>query len=259
MRADELIGNKLWVEDPSFLHVDETHWPANPVLKLPDNDPELKDVIKYVTQYHHSSVRSRSFDRYSSFVRLKKAVAYMLRARKLLVAKVKHPELPDMMKPLSVPEMNTAETAILKYVQAESLPETENGAKFQRHRALFCFEAQVKDGLFCAGRKAPVHQIILPRRHPVVNTIIRESLEWSAHMGRDYVFSVLRQKHWKLGARKIIKSIQKLCRFCRLKHPKLLVQKMADLPAEKLTIDKPPFSTPDMDYFGPFLARIGRR
>jgi len=48
------------------------------------------------------------------------------------------------------------------------------------------------------------------------------------------------------------------CISCRKRNGPLGKQIMAELPLEKIAADKPPFATAGVDYFGPFLVKVGR-
>ena len=48
------------------------------------------------------------------------------------------------------------------------------------------------------------------------------------------------------------------CLSCRKRNGPLGKQLMAELPPERTASDKPPFAATGVDYFGPFLVKIGR-
>ncbi len=72
------------------------------------------------------------------------------------------------------------------------------------------------------------------------------------------MLSHLRQRFWMVGAGSAIKSVVSKCVVCRKYKGKCQVQKMADLPAARLTPSAPPFSQVGVDYFGPFMVKRGR-
>ena len=55
-----------------------------------------------------------------------------------------------------------------------------------------------------------------------------------------------------------MKQVLKECILCKRLKGKAEVQQMADLPAERVTPDNPPFSYVGVDCFGPFVVKRGR-
>ena len=80
----------------------------------------------------------------------------------------------------------------------------------------------------------------------------------SGHSGKEFVLSLLRQKYWIIGARQIIRQIQRQCITCRKGFEPPCKQLMADLPFDRVTPDMPPFTFVGVDFFGPILVKIGR-
>lgn len=265
MSAYQLIGNKLWLEGPDFLQKNECEWPAQPssIERVPENDPEAKReqaIYLVKTTVEDVTVMHRLFSRYSAFHKLKKAVAWILRAKSFLLAIIRKLQLPDMKERLSHAEVSEAEREILKYVQIESFPSQYFGLKkpLKESDPLSQLEPQMVDGLMRIGGRLPNHQIILPKNHRVVELIITQFHEQSAHSGQEHVLSLIRQHYWIIGGRRVVKKLLRCCPRCRLKFSRPLGQRMADLPLERQTADEPPFACTGLDYFGPLMVKSGR-
>ncbi|KAK7886561.1 hypothetical protein WMY93_026182 [Mugilogobius chulae] len=71
------------------------------------------------------------------------------------------------------------------------------------------------------------------------------------------MLSNLRRNYWIPNANVAARSIISNCSICRRQRGKLLEQKMADLPFERITPDLPPFSNVGVDYFGPVEGQCG--
>lgn len=100
------------------------------------------------------------------------------------------------------------------------------------------------------------HPIILPKNHHVSRLVARRPHEFqSGHSGKEYVLSLIRQTFWIVGARPLVKRVLKECVLRKRLKGKPEVQQMADLPAERVTPDNPPFSYVGVDCFGPFVVK----
>ena len=123
-----------------------------------------------------------------------------------------------------------------------------------------------KDGLLVVGgrlQNATIpenskHQMIVPKSSHVANLIIRHFHNMSGHLGRNYVLSQLRKKFWIPQANSAVRKVLLNCLLCRKLKASVMEQKMADLPANRLVPDEPPFTFVGIDYFGPFHIRRGR-
>lgn len=103
-----------------------------------------------------------------------------------------------------------------------------------------------------------IHQAILPKKHPVVSLIIRHYHVAVNHAGKEHTLAALRERYWIIKARVAIHAELKNCCACRRQAVKPSQQKMADLPSDRVTAGKPPFTYVGIHYFGPFAAKQGR-
>ena len=99
------------------------------------------------------------------------------------------------------------------------------------------------------------HPVLLPKKHHVTDLIVRKYHKELAHAGREHVLSSIRQKIWIVKGRVAVRRVLRGCLYCRKRASPPGEQKRADLPPERLTPDRPPFTFVGIDYFGPFLVR----
>lgn len=100
--------------------------------------------------------------------------------------------------------------------------------------------------------------MILPKKHHVVDLIIRHYHLLSGHSGQEYVLSLIRKSVWIIKGRVAVRRVCNQCFGCRRTHAPVGAQKMSDLPADRVTPDKPPFSFVGVDCFGPFWVKRAR-
>ena len=71
--------------------------------------------------------------------------------------------------------------------------------------------------------------------------------------------SLIREKLWIVKARVTMRNVISNCFDCKRRQSPIGVQKMADLSADRVTPEKPPFSFVGVDCFGPFLVKVKSR
>ena len=121
---------------PAFLWEEEKNWPMelNVVRVLPEDDPEVRTAGKSAAVAVMSANQDDPVDRiirhHSSWYRLKKCIAWILRYRQKLLQAcrrrkegVAKPLVIEKAEPISLEEMKSSEKEILKYVQKRSFKE----------------------------------------------------------------------------------------------------------------------------------------
>ena len=75
------------------------------------------------------------------------------------------------------------------------------------------------------------------------------------HDGADGTLARSRSRAWICGARKLAQRVAKSCVYCRKREGKLLMQRMGQLPVERVAVGSPPFAGVCLDLMGPVLVR----
>lgn len=109
-------------------------------------------------------------------------------------------------------------------------------------------------------RRAPIeqeqrHPVILPKKHHVVDLIVRYYHLLSGHSGQEYVLSLIRKSYWIIKGRVAVRRVLSRGFSCRRRQAPFGAQKMADLPAERATPDKPR----SLSWASIVLVRFGSR
>jgi len=262
---------------------------------LSDDDPEVKRENQTYSQssanHQSDDAFSRLIVRYSSWERLRRAVAWLLRFRTWFFVKygsgAVNPEALRTLEErslLSVQEVQEAEMAIIKYVQRLSFQEVRKALrrigssqlarevtsqlknlKIPVHMRKLHPLLDDKGILRVGGRLENAlieyeakHPIILPYRHHVTDLIISQHHQNTGHLGQEYVLSSLRQLYWIVKGRSAVRRVISGCFLCKKISAVRGEQLMADLPKERLKSGDPPFTYVGVDYFGPFYVRQGR-
>lgn len=296
LSAEDIIHQSRWINGPPFLWEAEDRWPKRPEIsvEIKEDDPEVKRERKTfsVASTVEADFLNRVVQSCSSWYKLKKLMAWILRYRSNLLrecrrrkegtAKVLVSEIPS---PISVEEMHSAEIEVLKYVQRqcfreelvclqgkESKVELKKSVRARRtgsvkkSSSIAKLDPELRDDLLCVGgrlRHAPIeqeqrHPVILPKKHHVVDLIVRHFHLLSGHSGQEYVLSLIRKSYWIIKGRVAVRRVVNRCFSCRRRQAPFKTQKMADLPADRVTPNKPPFSFVGVDCFGPFCVKRAR-
>lgn len=273
LTADVFLRQERWLLGPGFLWKPEHMWPmqTKAFCDVCDDDPEVKTEVKVCMSSPGKLCNPLSdyFQKCSSWFRLKKVVAWLLRYRENLLNAIKSNKSErDDPKHITVEEMESAEREILKHVQREAFPEEFNypNKPVKKSSRLRKLDPLVIDGLLRVGgrlRKASLpleskNQIILPKEDHVTRLIIHDFHRMCGHSGREHVLALIRQKFWITQGSSTVKGVLAKCVSCRRRQAPLCQQKMADLPESRVLPDKPPFTSVGVDYFGPFQVRRGR-
>jgi hypothetical protein len=250
MDAQELIKCKRWLHGPSFLVQEEKFDDEPLILEIQAEDPECTREKQVYAVQGTNDVLQELVTRYSNFYRLKRAVAWILKFMSWL-------QKAEVTKAISVKDLAAAEMAVLKYTQGCTMNKDE---KSSMHKLcpvvinnLMCVGGRLKHAQLTDSMR---HPIILPRKHHVVELIVSEAHMAAGHLGVNATLASLRQKFWI--SRQAVKSVLHQCKVCRRQRTMPCQQQMADLPAERVTVQQPPFTNSGVDYFGPISVKVGR-
>ena len=180
------------------------------------------------------------------------------------------PRTNQKIKPLDVEELQSAERAIIKAVQTSRFGEErlslEEAKKVKKSSHIISLDPVLIEGTLRVGgrlqnsplKNATKHPAILPKDHHIASLIVRHYHGISGHSGLEHTLSLIREKYWIVKARSLLRRILSSCVDCRKRQAAVGQQKMASLPADRVTPFEPPFSFVGVDCFGPLEVRRGR-
>ena len=269
MDVNALI-NSLWFQGPSFLLQPQSEWPEPPCTfaNLPEEFKILKSRTSAVTTVSAAELPSieQRFSRFSSWFRLKKSVAWLLRLRDTLRLK----SVPK--GALTVEELAKAENVIIKLTQQRYFHDEITVLSSSKSTARRCRDAMRKlnpvliEGVLRVGGRlcrSPEnfdikHPVILPSEGHATRLLIEHHHREMGHCGMSHTWTSLRQVYWILRGAATVRRVLNQCLLCKKRNLCLGRQLMADLPSGRVTSDNPPFHHTGVDYFGPFLVKQGR-
>ena len=239
LEVEEIIP-KSWAEGPEFLVQPESEWPVDipwiaPTEEIRPTKPSRVHVMQVQEPKDWSKV---SFD-------------------------------PDDLP--SYTELKGELLNLLKRCQSEAflkeIKDFQKRKEVKRSSALLELSPCVgEDGLLRLGGRAGraplpnenLHPIILPAKHPLTFQLIWAFHRKHNHCGTDFVLSHVRDYYWPIRGKDAVKKVSRKCPSCIRERTRPAIQKMADLPIERLAVHTPAFHHTAVDYFGPLEVAYGR-
>ncbi|XP_068742045.1 uncharacterized protein [Montipora capricornis] len=284
LSAKALLSDKKWKRGPEFLWLGESSWPKFPASleTSSQDDLEIKEHkrVYSVQLKNFAQPDDKVFAYYSSWHKLRRSVAYLLRYKTWLLNKVRskfgQPIAQVPSGKVTLTEMKNAEREILMSLQRKFFPkelkqlskcgQADRAESVNKSSSISRLDPIMKDGLLLVGGRLrhtriqteARNPIILPKKSHVVDLIVRNCHEIFGHVGREHVLSLLREKFWLVGGRTTVRRVLNACFSCKKRNQLPMAQKMADLPPERVASQEPPFTYVGVDCFGPFHVKRGR-
>lgn len=271
------LSSSSWLLGPQFLRQSATEQDEEAEtfeLVDADTDKEVRpQATCLLTKVTEQPLGSKRFERFSSWKSLVRGMALLVH----VAFKSFSGESSDGCKgwhqcsQLLATERSQAKTRIFKAVQEEVYKEElkclTQGSTVHCQSSFAKLDPFIdENGLIRVGgriRRADLgdqekHPLILPAGHHVTTLLVRHYHDKVAHQGRHFTEGALRTAGvWIVGGRKLISSILFKCVTCRKLRGRIEVQKMSDLPADRLATD-PPFTHVGLDVFGPWTVTTRR-
>jgi len=253
--AREFVSRSRWLKAPKFLWEEADSWPESPVdmPPLPTEYDEVKVKPVFVQSIDSTSPSERLMAYYSSWLKLRKAVAWFHRFAEFLRSRNR----PHCCGSLTCDDLSGAETAILRFVQQQTFKQeidVINRCADQKRsckrdlkgmdltRSLFKLNTVLVDGTVRVGgrlRNALVsfdqkHPIILPHSHHVTDLIIRHCHNELHHVGASHTWTALRQRFWVIKGGVAVRRVLGQCVLCCKRGAHVGQQVMAEVNALQL-------------------------
>ncbi|XP_076660598.1 uncharacterized protein LOC143363956 [Halictus rubicundus] len=250
----EFLNNELWIQGPSWLHQSEDAWPLSPMPSA--KVPELRTITALTI-----NCNNELFLRFSSFVMLKRVIAYCYRFYNNASKKyIRHGKI-------NVEELNHAHDQIIKTLQHEHFKreiDALNSGKTldKRSKILNLNPFLDEQGILRVGGRLhhslldynQKHPILLPRTHHVTKLIIREHHIKNYHSGVQSTLNVVRQRYWIIDGKNFTRHIIRKCIRCQRARPSDMNYIMENLPKNRVQQSRP-FEISGVDYCGPLFVK----
>ena len=230
------MENSKWIRGPGFLWQPQEDWPMQPIKpkNIDIDDPEVKNNLVVGAAKAAQNPVFCLLQKYSSWYRMKRAVAHIIKLKQLLHANIlKHQAASQQptgrQTLLQVEDLKNAEEAIVKYTQVQAFPSEvkllslhSDTATVHRNSPLYRLSPMMHNGIIVVGGRLhhvqPVrscHQAILPSKYHVTEVIIRQIHISEGHQGRQRVLACLRENYWVINANASVRRVLLKCIQCR--------------------------------------------
>lgn len=263
----DLINNDLWWHGPKWLKTQPEFWPKQ---KIPNySDESIQQEVKLVAlitvkplqkgswfKAMKASQISSLLSSYSNFSKLKRVMAYVLRA----IDKFKFRGAESNASPsgsLSGNELDRATLMLIRIDQANTFTKELNEIENDTNKNGTIWLEPTNNVLRLKGR-VMTDNLTLDEQNPMILSpkgelaplIIREAHLKTLHGGVQLVLQTIRQHFWIFQSRRLARSIINKCTKCFRYNAKLSSQLMAPLPSLR-TMPNKAFTSCGVDYFGP--------
>ena len=243
LSPSEIWKKNRWLAGPDFLWQGKEFWPKLPqdLCDMSYEDPEVRREVgvHFTVSGKVNDAIERFMMRYSLWNDLKKGVAWLLRYKSWLLARVRKKNIEgkhatSSTGPITRDEMREAELCIVQFIQrrhfkkeieeltnSELVNESKRARKgyVKKSSAICSLDPVLVNGVLRVGGRlkyAPMEDsakfpIILPKDHHVVDIITRHYHHISGHSGREHVLGLIRERFWIIRGRVTVRRVLKSC------------------------------------------------
>ncbi|XP_058456561.1 uncharacterized protein LOC131433958 [Malaya genurostris] len=268
----QLSMNNPWFRAEEILQNLKDMWPED--SPIPETQEEMRPNCTNLG--HFAPIIDIS--RFSSWTRLHRAIAYVLRYLDNL--RRRSEGQPLKLGLLDQNELQRAEYALWRMAQSDAFPNEistltkSQGPPTNRHRIVaksspifrtwpFLDENSVlrMRGRIGAAPFAPYEAkfpAILPNTHLITFLIVDWYHRRFRHANREVIVNEIRQRFEIGKLRSLVMKVAKKCTWCHVMKAVPRSPAMAPLPEMRLSAFVRPFTYVGLDYFGPVLVKAGR-
>lgn len=263
--ANQFIDLHFYWNGPLFLSQDLSSYALQHMTPTISEGtvPERRKVVLVSPTIEEMPVLTKI----SSFTKLKRIIAYVWR----FVNNARSKRVDRLQGPLQIIELNQSQDTIIKTVQAQTFSR-EIGALIKqqvigKQSKLYNLDPFVdsKGILRVGGRLRNAflpyetkHPAVLPAKHHITKLLIELEHISLLHAGPSQTLASLRTKFWPLKAKGEVRRVIHSCMRCFRVAPRLLSQKMGNLPSDRLEPCRP-FLKVGIDYLGPLYIKQGNK
>lgn len=259
--AEKFLKERMWFNGPEWAAKNVKEFPNRDVASVSLNQVFLAEVEEDIRESISLNIAVEAeilsiIDKESSWPKLLRIIARCLR--------VNYPQKTAYLK---ITELERAEIAVIRMLQKSTFEEYHLLTKgkpiksaqilslnpFLDQQNIMRVGGRLKNSTLPFSQK---HPMILPKKHNVVNALIRHAHITTCHGGNKAVEGWLRSRFWIVSARNVVRLELHKCIRCFKFRAQPLRQLMGDLPATRVTPSHAFNNETGMDFAGPISIRL---
>ncbi|XP_050309035.1 uncharacterized protein LOC126745307 [Anthonomus grandis grandis] len=265
--SQDILKSGFWFHGPKFLNSMDLNLKAFDTPSKETNLPEERKVNLHVVETFSSRQSEFWHDlflKFSSFSRLQRVIAYILR----FIHNSKN-KLSRSDGALTVTELSSVLQLIVQILQkkyfSKEICELKSNKPLSNKNLISLKPFVDTFGILRVGGRLDYaevsydqkHPILLPANDYVVSLMLSREHKRLGHAGPQNVLSNFRLRFWPLNGLRQIKRLIRNCTVCFRFNAQTNQQIMASLPKERITISRP-FQKVGVDFGGPFFLKSSR-
>ncbi|XP_045462033.1 uncharacterized protein LOC123672092 [Harmonia axyridis] len=261
VNINQLIDSRFWWNGPPYLSED-SDLPTTGISMRNEMIPEQRILVNMATTSRQPTFEI--FDRFSTFSKLKRVVAYCLRFfhnSKLTAEK-------RVVGVLTIEELETASKVLIKLAQQQSFEREIVDLKAARtisssspllrlnpfldEKGIMRVGGRLQNAENLSFNKK--HPILLHNKHKLTEIILIEEHKRLLHCGPQQLLYSIREEFWPLSGRNLVRAIVYKCVTCFKAKPRAFQYVMGNLPVSRVNEYLPFFNT-GLDFCGHFMIK----
>ncbi|XP_055589945.1 uncharacterized protein LOC129742126 [Uranotaenia lowii] len=265
---DKFIESSLWKYGPHWLTLSRDKWPISSIPEYPENGTERRKQFVVAT-VNCSTSYTPIFTNFKSLNRLTRVVTYCFRFFRNTKNKTRTQPDPHASQDqqLLPDELAATRLRLLHLAQSDGfrdeIKELQSGRTLSKHSKIRKLSPFVdEDGVLRVGGRLRLsdlpyhfkHPALLPNFHPYTIMIAKFYHLKLVHGGIRVTLAAMREKYWPINGRRTIRNVMRNCFRCARASPAPENQQTGQLPAHRVTPQRP-FAVTGVDFAGPVYLK----
>ncbi len=268
--ADDMVKSTLWWKGPTILQY-KSQWPNDCHYFTGDKLPGMKSTTTVLLTLHKTEENCTLWELYSSYFKLLRIVAWILRFHRCCLAKKKkiktatinnNTTIQDDELFLSYSDIRHAKFTLLRQQQMDSFPEEWNSISknklLPKSSPLAGLSVSISDKqvLMVSGRVSDRKLIPLSGKHILTKLMLRTLHQFYSHASNTTLISIVGNEFYIIGIKNQLKKISRTCTKFQQVNAHPMSQRMGLLPSIRTKL-QPPLFISGVDFAGPVTLREG--
>nr|CAI5854116.1 unnamed protein product [Callosobruchus analis] len=263
LHPSQIGQSSLWWNGPEYLMLDPQDWPSSYQEIKVLSELKTQEMALVSSLLTPSVTTHFPWDRFSSFSKLKRTMAFMLR----FIGNYSKAKCDRVTGPLTASQLSQAVERLVRVSQRESFAveykDLLESKPLSSSSNLLKLNPFMENNIIRVGGRLinsdypykKKHPMIIHCKHSFTKMLFAYEHLRLFHAGPQLLISSLRNQFWPVAARNLARSTVRNCMRCFRFNAEAVQPIMGDLLRDRITPTSP-FLNTGVDYAGPFTIRI---